>query len=142
PTVRGLAYLNNTVRPPESRVTSREFSMCTTRTSRQAGWGAFRCGGALVLLALIPVPPLAQPPGKGAKAGASPPLEKLTTEKLIDKLQEESAQGIGTHATAWASGFLAIDEEPRFRGGILGSKKPVRSPVLRELVRRGVGALP
>ena len=65
--------------------------------------------------------------------------ESLSTEELITKLTEESNQGIGSDATAWASGFLAIDDEPRFNGGILGSAKPVASPAMRELVRRGLG---
>jgi hypothetical protein len=69
-------------------------------------------------------------------------LDSVTTEDLITKLQEESNQGIGTHTTAWAEGFMAIDEEPKFRGGILGSAKPVLSPVMRELVRRGTIVLP
>ena len=69
-------------------------------------------------------------------------LGSLAIEDLITKLTEESNQGIGSHATAWASGFLAIDDEPRFNGGILGSAKPAVSPVMRELVRRGLTALP
>lgn len=69
-------------------------------------------------------------------------LGALSTEDLITKLTEESNQGIGSHATAWASGFLAIDDEPRFNGGILGSAKPAVSPVMRELVGRGLAALP
>lgn len=69
-------------------------------------------------------------------------LGSLSTEDLITQLTEESNQGIGSHATAWASGFVAIDDEPRFNGGILGSAKPAASPVMRELVRRGLAALP
>jgi hypothetical protein len=116
--------------------------MGVTRTCRRAGRGELRCAGAVALLALTSTLLFAQPPGKGTGSGTDTPLEKLTTEELIGRLQEESAQGIGTHATAWASGFLAIDAEPEFRGGIIGSEKPAPSPVLRELVRRGVGALP
>lgn len=71
-----------------------------------------------------------------------PDLSRLKVTELIDKLEAESAEGIGSHATAWASGFIAIDEEPQFRGGMLGSTKPTTSPVMRELVRRGVAALP
>jgi hypothetical protein len=78
----------------------------------------------------------------GDKPGGEPPFEKRTTAELIDELQEESEQGVGTHATAWVSGFLPLDEEPEFRGGILGSREPATSAVLRELVWRGVAALP
>jgi hypothetical protein len=69
-------------------------------------------------------------------------LQELKTSELIDRLRDISDEGSGTHSTAWAGGFLAIDEEPRFHGGVLGSRKPAVSPVLRELVRRGVTALP
>ena len=69
-------------------------------------------------------------------------LANFNVEELIDGLQDEASQGLGTHSTAWADGFLASDEEPRFRGGVLGSAKPDVSPVMRELVRRGVTALP
>lgn len=69
-------------------------------------------------------------------------LGLLTTEDLITQLTEESNQGIGSHTTALATGFVATDDTPRFQGGVLGSKKPAVSPVMRELVRRGLDALP
>ena len=69
-------------------------------------------------------------------------LSSVATEDLITKLQNESSQGIGTHETAWASGFMAINDEPKFNGGIMGSAKPVISPVMRELVRRGTASFP
>jgi len=69
-------------------------------------------------------------------------LPDYRTEELIDRLQDEATEGMGTHLTAWAEGFLATEEEPRFRGGILGSAKPAASPVMKELVRRGPMALP
>ncbi len=68
--------------------------------------------------------------------------QDLKTSELIHRLRDISDEGIGTHSTAWASGFLAIDEEPRFNGGVFGSRKPTVSPIMRELVRRGVAALP
>lgn len=37
---------------------------------------------------------------------------------------------------------MAIDEEPRFGGGILGSAKPTVDPNIRKLVQMGVRALP
>ncbi len=75
-------------------------------------------------------------------AGPANDLSAVATEDLIARLQDVSSEGIGTHETAWASGFMAIDEEPVFHGGIIGSAKPVVSPVMRELVRRGAAALP
>jgi hypothetical protein len=70
------------------------------------------------------------------------PVEKMTVEQLIDALGDDSQQGIGTHATAWASGFIGNDEQPRFEVGVLGSRRPVTSQAMRELVRRGPAALP
>ncbi|MGH8045670.1 MAG: hypothetical protein ACREKL_00360, partial [Chthoniobacterales bacterium] len=73
---------------------------------------------------------------------ASADLSKLPDEELISKLQEISNDGVGFDSMAWAGGFLALDEDPEFRGGIMGSPKPHASPVVRELVRRGCKALP
>jgi hypothetical protein len=68
--------------------------------------------------------------------------EGLTITDLIDRLQQVEHEGIGYHSTAWARGFVAADEEAEFAGGVLGSYAPVVAPQLRELVRRGVAALP
>lgn len=69
-------------------------------------------------------------------------LERLSATELINSLQDEATEGAGTHSTAWADTFMALEETPQFRGGILGSAKPVTSPVMREIVRRGIGILP
>jgi hypothetical protein len=69
-------------------------------------------------------------------------LGGLSVLELIDQLTEISEEGVGFHSTAWASGFIAEDNDAGFGGGVLGSKKPVVAPPMRELVRRGVGALP
>jgi hypothetical protein len=61
---------------------------------------------------------------------------------LIDQLQEVSEEGVGSHATAWTGGFVAVDDECEFQGGIIGAAKPVTHPAMRALVRRGVAALP
>ncbi len=61
---------------------------------------------------------------------------------MIDRLQEESNEGVGTHPTAWVSGFMPLAVPARFEGGILGSKAPTVSPVMTELVCRGVDAIP
>lgn len=81
-------------------------------------------------------------PSNAVSASGYPDVGKLDVPALVDMLQREEDQGIGTHATANASGFLAVDQEPRFVCGILGSPKPKTSPVMRELVRRGLSALP
>jgi hypothetical protein len=69
-------------------------------------------------------------------------LSRLKTSQLMDRLVDFSSEGIGFHATAWATGFMALDEDPEFHGGVLGSSKPEISPTMRELVRRGAKALP
>ena len=75
-------------------------------------------------------------------APVDPAISNLTNEALIDRLQEESEEGVGTHATAWISGFLPLNSPAKFEGGILGSPSPSKSQVMTELVRRGVVALP
>jgi hypothetical protein len=61
---------------------------------------------------------------------------------LIDQLRNVSDEGPGMHSTAWASGFIAVDEEFAFGGGIIGSQTPSVDPAMRDLVRMGVRALP
>jgi len=106
----------------------------TCRSYRRAGsrfWPMRSFFGSVILLLLA-----------NSTAFGEGTLDSLPTEELITKLTEESNQGIGSHTSASATGFLAIDDEPRFQGGILGSEKPAVSPVMRELVRRGLAALP
>src|SRR6185312_3187813 len=68
--------------------------------------------------------------------------DEPSVASLIDQLAEVYAVGVGFHLMAWADGFIGVDEEPRFQGGILGSEKPVVSPPLRALVQKGLAALP
>ena len=76
-------------------------------------------------------------------APAAPPArDEASTEDLIAELSGVKTEGVGFDSVAWASGFVALDETPGFRGGILGTAKPVTPPALRELVRRGCAALP
>lgn len=63
-------------------------------------------------------------------------------EKLIDGLVDLGKSTTGAHPTAWGEQFMAIDEEPEFRGGIIGSEKPTVDPTMRKLVQLGVRALP
>ena len=69
-------------------------------------------------------------------------LAQLSDEQLISELTKLSTQGTGYHASAWSGQFLALDEEPVFHGGIIGAPKPQPSPVMREIVRRGVSIVP
>jgi hypothetical protein len=62
--------------------------------------------------------------------------------RLIDRLVEVDEDGIGFHTSAWAVGFIAMDDEPEFAGGIIGAPRPSVSPIMRALVRKGVAALP
>lgn len=69
-------------------------------------------------------------------------MAKLSTEEIIGKLQEVGQEGTGFHSTAYSRQFMALDEKSEFAGGIIGSYRPQVSPQIRELVRRGVEALP
>ena len=73
---------------------------------------------------------------------AASELSKLSNDDLIKRLGETSDFGVGFHPTAFVQGFVADDLEPKFAGGILGSSKPKVHPAMKELVRRGVDALP
>jgi hypothetical protein len=64
-------------------------------------------------------------------------LERLVSDlALIDK----PAPGLG--GMAMFSTFMATGEEPRFTMGVLGAPPPAVPPQMRELVRRGIAALP
>src|SRR5262249_50088272 len=84
------------------------------------------------------------PATKKSLAGGGEPFRTHNPQvaAFIDQLTEVADEGIGTHSTAWASGFLGSDAEPRFAGGILGSRKPIASSAMQQLVRLGVAALP
>jgi hypothetical protein len=75
-------------------------------------------------------------------APIAPDISCLSNEMLIDRLQEESEQGVGTHATAWVTGFLPLATPGQFAGGVLGSPAPSKSQVMTELVSRGLAAMP
>ena len=67
---------------------------------------------------------------------------RLSTERLIDQLRKVDEQIVGVDASASFDGFIATTRSPRFRGGLLGTLSPDTPPQLRELVRRGVTAVP
>lgn len=66
----------------------------------------------------------------------------VSTEALIDRLILLDSHTPGVDPTAWYDQFMGDDQTPSFRGGTLGSPPPSAPPIMRELVRRGVGALP
>src|SRR5947209_4618179 len=96
---------------------------------RIAGWVALLIGAAAVL-------------GLTSSNRQTFPTVNPEVVRLIDRLTMVANDGVGVHHTATVSGFIAIDEEPQFEAGILGSKRPVTPPVMRELVAMGVDALP
>src|SRR5262249_39402770 len=63
-------------------------------------------------------------------------------EQLLDALVEISKPSLGIHPTALCVGFLATDTNPAFEAGIFGSEQPQAVPEERELVCRGMGAMP
>jgi hypothetical protein len=66
----------------------------------------------------------------------------MSVAQLIDDLVNIDAEAPGLHSTAWVRGFIAEEHPPVFAGGVIGSSAPTTFPQMRELVRRGVGALP
>ena len=69
-------------------------------------------------------------------------INHAEVECLIDKLIEMNAPAAGLHGSAWASEFMAVNEEPVFTGGILGSARPITDPTMRRLVQLGIYSLP
>jgi hypothetical protein len=61
--------------------------------------------------------------------------------ELIDRLPDETAESIGPSADLWATDFTLVEEGPRpDRDGPVANNPPPSA--FRELVRRGVAALP
>src|SRR5262249_14798014 len=79
-------------------------------------------------------------PGPGPEG--RPRVHNAKAARLIDRLAQVTDEGVGYHSRAPPSAFLAVDEGPEFRGGVIGSKRPVASEGMRDLVRLGPEALP
>jgi len=73
---------------------------------------------------------------------AEPDYSTYTNEELIDALMLVDTEGPGIHPTATVGGFIGVEAELSFEGGVLGSAQPTVPPQMRELVRRGLDALP
>ena len=63
-------------------------------------------------------------------------------ERLIDRLTEIDSQTSGLLSMATDDSFIAEDKPAHFAGGVLGSPTPKNFPPMKELVRRGVAAIP
>jgi hypothetical protein len=74
-------------------------------------------------------------------AGA-PDIQSQTPGQLIEELVNVGNFSAGLHATADVVAFIAVDDLPKFAGGVLGSAAPKPSPAMKELVRRGAASLP
>jgi hypothetical protein len=61
---------------------------------------------------------------------------------LIEELRDIDEQVPGIDSSATFEDFMATESSPRFRMGLLGTPPPNTPAPLRELVRRGVSALP
>jgi hypothetical protein len=90
-----------------------------------------------VALAAVQPPKHAPAEEKKPKPDAKTGLHKLKVKELIDKLQEVSDDPV-----VWGIDFVATDEQLEFRKAINGPHKLKTSPVIKELVHRGVAALP
>jgi hypothetical protein len=93
----------------------------------------------LVVVGLVAFLSLGVPISSGA---AETDLSTAPIETLIDDLTLIDAPAPGIDGAAWFSAFMADNWVPRFEGGILGSATPRIPPQMRELVRRGLRALP
>src|SRR5262245_55430573 len=67
---------------------------------------------------------------------------RASVEQLIDDLVLISTPAPGIDGGALYSTFIADDSPPKFMVGVLGVPPPTIAPQMRELVRRGVSALP
>ena len=77
-----------------------------------------------------------------SSVAAATDLSTASIEALIDDLTLLEAPAPGLDGTALFIAFMADNWIPRFNGGILGSATPKIPPQMRELVRRGLPALP
>jgi hypothetical protein len=69
-------------------------------------------------------------------------LSRLPTETIIDELTSLDAQAPGIDDSDTYDVFMADGSLPVFEGGIIPADVPKVPPQMRELVRRGVTALP
>jgi len=77
-----------------------------------------------------------------AALAADVDYSKSSNEQLIDDLTLIDAQAPGIDGAAIYGGFIAVDAPVVFQGGLLGAPLPTAPPQMRELVRRGMDALP
>ena len=94
-----------------------------------------------VLAALVMLGVVCAAPTDGVLA-AQKENSDISLEALVADLALIDSPAPGLAGTATYSTFMAEDEHPAFVSGILGSPAPVVPPQMRELVRRGLTALP
>jgi hypothetical protein len=80
-------------------------------------------------------------PGHAALA-SDVDYSKASIDKLVDDLTLIDSQAPGINSAAVYSGFIADDSPGQFQVGVLGVPPPGVPPQMRELVRRGISALP
>ncbi len=69
-------------------------------------------------------------------------LREKSNQELIEMLLIIDQQTIGLHGTASMNTFLAEGLKPKFSSGVISSQAPIEYPQMKELVSRGVEALP
>lgn len=67
---------------------------------------------------------------------------KASIKELIDDLALIDSQAPGVNSAAIYGGFIGDDSPSEFQVGVLGVRPPGVPPQMRELVRRGISALP
>jgi hypothetical protein len=78
----------------------------------------------------------------GPAAAAQLDAIHASNEMLIDALVGLNSETPGIDQMGEYSAFMAEDGPPRFEVGVLGPPAPSTPPAMRELVRRGLAALP
>src|SRR5262249_10821457 len=84
-------------------------------------------------------------------------ISEYTTEELVAGCEHETVEWLGSENSAWVEPFIPIENDAKFVvgpfgpvdpamqarfGNAIGPTKPIMSPVMMELVKRGVRALP
>lgn len=75
-------------------------------------------------------------------ASAQDDLKDVPTASLIDQLTQINKPVVGIAGGGMYDAFIADNSAPYMLSEVLGAPEPDALPAMRELVRRGVGALP
>jgi hypothetical protein len=77
-----------------------------------------------------------------ASVAATEDYSKASLERLVDDLAQIDCPAPGVDGSDNYVAFMADNAPPQFEGGLLGQPEPCMPGQMRELVRRGISALP